>query len=86
MAGVAISMQNTLRKVGADLRWQLEKCGISAEKAYVVIVVETKAERDRVIEGFARDYDSAVMRHADGAPHQIIIHGVRIAVRVREPA
>ena len=83
MSGVAVA-QNTLRKAGADLRWLLDKAGVKAETdARVILVVETAADRKKVIDVFDREYDPAVMDRVVGQP-TVIVHGVRVAVAVRE--
>ena len=85
--GIATSTQNTLSKLGAHLRWQLEKCGLDAERdAVVTIVVESEVQRSKLISGFLAGYDRSVMRRDDGQPGQIVLHGVRVAVVVREMA
>ena len=83
MSGVAVA-QNTLRKTGADLRWLLDKAGVKAETAArVVVVVETAEDRQKMIDVFDREYDPAVMDRCVGQP-TIVVHGVRLAVTVRE--
>jgi adenine deaminase len=83
----AVSKENTLRKLGAHLRWQFEKCGVDADRdASVIVVVEREEDRSNMISGFLRDFDAGSMRRNDASPHQIVVHGVRIAVIVREPA
>lgn len=82
---VAAVAQNTLRKAGADLRWLLDKAGVKAETAArVVVVVETAEDRRKMIDVFDREYDPAVMDRCVGQP-TIVVHGVRIAVTIREP-
>ena len=76
--------QNTLRKLGADLRWLLDKNRVDAEKSYAIIVVETVAERDRLIAAFHTNFDAASMSRSVKSPHQVTIHGVRVAVTVKE--
>lgn len=76
---------HTLRKLGADLRWLIEGNGVDPERAHVVIVVETKADRERLTECFAQGFDAGAMARSSAAPHQVTVHGVRIAVSVREP-
>jgi hypothetical protein len=81
---VAIA-QNTLRKFGADLRWLLDKAGVKAETAArVIVVVETAEDRKKMIDVFDREYDPSVMDRSVGQP-TVIVHGVRVAVTVREP-
>jgi hypothetical protein len=80
-AGI-ISAENTLRKIGAHLRWQLEKCGVDAEKQTFVIVVSTDDERDAIVAGFERDFDQGSMSRGTDT-HRITVHGVNISVVVQ---
>ena len=83
---VAHSTQNTLRKLGADLRWFVEKNGVDPQKATVMLCVESLADRDKLIDGFGREYEGEVMKRWAHAPFQIMVHGIGIAIVVKEPA
>ena len=83
MSGVVkTATQNTLRKLGADARWLLDKNGVDAEKAYIAILVETPAERDRMMVAFQDEFDKASMTRTTST---ITVHGVKIFVTVKEP-
>jgi hypothetical protein len=82
---VATSTHNTLRKLGADLRWLVEKCGVAPELIHVAIVVRSQAEVDKIAAGFEREFDAASMERGDRG-NKIVVHGVRIAAVILEKA
>lgn len=84
--GVDTSTSNTLRKLGAHLRWHMEKSGVDADAATAVIVVPDETQRSRLIDSMLRDFDQSCMKADDAKPGQVMVHGVRIAVVVKEPA
>jgi len=79
----AISTQNTLRKLSAHLRWQIEKCGVAPETVKVVIVVGNEIERSRMISGFLRDFDPEIMTRDDRFPGAVTLSGVPVHVAVK---
>lgn len=81
----AVSTTNTLSKLGAHLRWQVEKSGVDPEKVDVFIVVRTKDEAALIKARFLEDFDPAAMTHNKNAPHLFCVHGVKIHFGITEP-
>lgn len=79
--GVATSTQNTLRKLGANLRWFIEKSGVKPEEVYVAIVVNSKADRDKITAAFTREHDRETMTRFE-TPDRLAISGVKVTVTV----
>jgi hypothetical protein len=77
---LAPTSRPTLCKVGADLRWLLEKSGIDAEKTLVTIGVPTKADKDRLSIVFANEFDAATMKRVNGSEYIIEVLGLNIIV------
>jgi hypothetical protein len=75
------STQNTLRKLGAHLRWFIEKSGVNPEGVYVAIVVNSKADHDRITAAFAQEHDRQFMVRFE-TPDRIAINGVKVTVTV----
>ncbi len=75
----------TLSKLGADVRWYLEQCGVNPEQTAVIIAVPNVIAQSRMIEGFLRDFDNGgVMKRDDNSPHRVVVHGVPIWVMVEQ--
>ena len=76
----ATSTVNMLSKLGADLRWFLEREGVDPERCVVSIGVAGEVERSRVISAMLRDFDARTMRHFDAEPAMVVAHGVPLFV------
>lgn len=85
MAGVTTSTQNTLRKLGADLRWLVEKSGLNPEEMIVSLGVKTAHEQSLMLTTFLREFDGATMMRYDAFPHMIQLNGVTVWVVVSPP-
>ncbi len=83
MAAAATSTVNMLSKVGADLRWFLEREGVDPERCVVSIGVPDEVAVAAVSETFRRDYVAGRMERRDDCPLMIVAHGVRMAVVAR---
>lgn len=70
----------TLGKVGADMRWLLEKSGIDPESALVTITVHDDASKDRLISTFAAEFDQSQMFRDEQFPDIVVVHGIRMIV------
>lgn len=84
MSAPARSAERTLGKLGAHLRWQIEKAGVDPEAADVVILVDALAEAERLTTAFHEGFDGSVMSRAPTQPSLFVVHGVRIRIGVRE--
>jgi len=83
-SNVAISTSNTLSKVGAHLRWLLEKSGIDPENGGTVISIGVRSneEQSRLISTLLREYDANNMQRSDTDAAFVRVHGVPIFVVV----
>jgi hypothetical protein len=70
----------TLRKVGADLRWLLEKSGVNPEAAIVSIGVPNNADKMQMIATLKKEFEAGVMVQYPAMPHAIEIYGVKVLV------
>lgn len=77
---VAVSMEPTLRKLGAHLRWFIEKNGVNSEDVIVSIGVKSENDRSLLISGFLREFDKDTMKRWDKAPDGVQVHGVKVFV------
>ena len=75
-----VSTVNMLSKVGADLRWFLEREGVDPEQCVVSIGVNDEAARDQLLAALRRDFDGKTMRHFDAELAMVISHGVPMFV------
>ena len=66
---IATSTQNILRKLGAHLRWMLEKEGLKPEEVSVAICVGNETEKSLMISAFLRDFDKSSMARNDALPN-----------------
>lgn len=86
------SSSNTLRKVGADLRWLMQKSGVDPERsspehpagAVVSIAVNTTVDQSLLISTILREFDADVMHREDQNPHCVRVFGVWLCVLVKE--
>lgn len=84
MSEVAPGTVNTIRKLGAHLRWAIEKEGVDVESAAVVILVKDEVERSKMISAFLRNFDPETMAASAEHPGKIIVHGVAVIVSVKK--
>jgi hypothetical protein len=77
-----VSTQNTTSKLGAHLRWMLEKEGVNPERVIVSLGVGSEDERNRMIVAFDRDFDRLHMKRGKDFPGLVIVHGVPIVIVV----
>lgn len=82
---MAVSVENTVRKVGAHLRWLLEKSGVDAEAAHVMIGVRTVDDRRKLLQHITNNFDEAVMSTATNDRMSVRVHGVLVSVGVIAP-
>jgi hypothetical protein len=71
-----VSTVNMLSKVGADLRWFLEREGVDPEQCVVSIGVPDRAALDRLTVAYGRDFDARTMRRDARFPAVMVSHGV----------
>ena len=74
--------RQTFSKLGAHLRWLIEKSEIDPENAVVSIQVKTNHDQSLLISTMLREMDHSCMQHHDGYPHMVVVHGVPIWVVV----
>jgi hypothetical protein len=76
----AISVQNTLDKFGAHLRWLLEKSGIDPETVVISIGVQNVEDQSRMISTFLREFNPQTMVRCENGEHAgfIGVHGVPV--------
>ena len=88
MMGTAVTHSRpSLGKLGADLRWFIEKNGVDPEKAIVAIGVESEIDKSLLCAALLREHDPAVSQTFGS--NSVIVHGVRLSVVIvpkREPA
>ena len=80
----AASTSNTLSKLGSNLRWQIEQCGVDPEAVDVFVIVKSHTAAKLLHKGFDRSFDKEVMSRSSTSPHQITVYGVRLHIAVNE--
>jgi hypothetical protein len=80
----SVTRENTLSKVGAALRWFLEREGIDPESCVVSIGVCTSADAQKLMTAFLREFDEAMMFRRSDVPPMVIAHGVPLCVMVKK--
>lgn len=83
---VAISAENTLRKLGAHLRWFIERAGVDPEKCHVIIGVPSTIDQSLIRSEMLREFDKGTMTDNASAPTTTWVHGVPITICVTKPA
>jgi len=80
----AVTTSNTLSKVGAHLRWLIEKSGVNPENgsAIITIGVRNNEDQSRMIATLLREYDANHMQRTDTDSTYVRVHGVPIFVVV----
>src|SRR6266550_4580301 len=76
--------KNSLRKLGADVRWLVEKSGVDPEKALITIGVDTTEEQSGLISTLIIEFDATCMSRVETHPHHVKVHGVNIFVIVHK--
>ncbi len=79
---VATATSNALRKLGAHLRWLLEREGVDPEQCVISLGVPDEVARSQMISALLRDFDAATMTRHDGFAEVVVVHGVPICITV----
>jgi hypothetical protein len=78
------SQEPTLRKLGAHLRWFIEKSGVEPEHAVVCINVHTTEEQSKLISRLLSEFDGTTMTRRDEYSQLVVVHGVPLWICVIE--
>ncbi len=81
------STTNMLSKVGADLRWFIEREGVDPTKCIVSIGVPDGAALERMKAMYGRDFDARSMSRDERYPAIVVSHGIPLCLLTKtEPA
>jgi hypothetical protein len=77
----ATSTENTVSKLGAHLRWAIEREGVAPEGVITVMLFQDAADRDRMMRALARN--ASAEKRGESDPYKFYLHGVPLILSVK---